>query len=141
MQGETITVRGVQEDRGGCPGGSRDSPKIEKMAEWTHPTHGTTGIMTDLRTLGGLCVEVNARKERPWTMPRTIGEINDKLEAIGITSVEALAEGVACDAPAHINRRLRDAGQKLFSDEVIGLFRLLLLPPRTGAGDAGEGKE
>ena len=56
---------------------------------------------------------------------------------VGITSSLELAAALARDAPVTINQRLKEAGERVFSKDVVDMFQLLLLG---GGGGGGEGK-
>jgi cation transport regulator ChaC len=91
------------------------------LYDWRHP--GSHSL-----TLHALCVEVNALKSEPWVMPRTITEIVDKLNAIGIYSAAQFAVALSTDEKVNdMKRKLEQAGHLSFNAESVGLFKQLLL--------------
>ena len=100
MEGEAIDVRSHSSADG----------SVALHSSWRHPGPPRLG-------LAALCVEVNARRgSRPWTMPATIGEVEAKLEAVGIGTTPQLAEALA---DGSLNQRLEDASQVRNSDYIV----------------------
>ena len=101
------------------------APPLAVVSEWAHP-----GVRR-LQSLGSVVVEVNMRREVPWVMPQTIGEVTAKLGRIGVATVPQLiaALGPPAGGPGGINTLLRalDPPAREFSMETIGVLRGLLL--------------
>lgn len=108
MSSETIDVRAV------LPGTSE--PVL--LYSWMHP--GTHAL-----TLEALCVEVSCARPTPWLMPKTIGEVVDKLAAVGIGSAAQLAHALAAGDDA-LNARLHAAGMTTFAPETLAIIRAKL---------------
>lgn len=58
--------------------------KLEVIDQWVYP--GSSKL-----TLAALCVEVNSKRTNKWIMPRTIGEVKNDFELLGIQSSAQLA--------------------------------------------------
>jgi gamma-glutamylcyclotransferase (GGCT)/AIG2-like uncharacterized protein YtfP len=109
MNGETIDIRAADGDT-----------VAATKASWSHPS--SAGL-----TLPALVVEANARRSSPWTMPKTIGEIVEKLAGVNVLTTSAFTGAlVHAEGTAALNRMIEASGRSPFSAETLRIFGELL---------------
>ena len=97
-----------------------DSDTVTAFYDWHHP--GTHSL-----TLPAVIVEVNTLRAKPWVMPRTIKEIVNKLDTIGIHSSAQLSVYLTSQEKREdLNKKLADSGQRKFNKDTLQLFKSVL---------------
>jgi hypothetical protein len=95
--------------------------QVQLVSTWTPPPNPI-----DL-PLNAFVVLLNNHKEKKWSLPRVIPEIEEKLGSIGIKSPSNLLDRLKADGPKDLNRSLVTAGQRIFSPNSLTVIESLLL--------------
>ena len=108
----SLPVAGVLDPTNAC--------QVITFYEWCYP--GSHAL-----TLPALCVEVNALRESPWVMPRTINDILSPLGAVGIESAAQLAVAISCqERVVQLSKNLQANGEACYFSESVDHFKQVL---------------